>query len=56
MISLFGPDPGYFPAGNCMFKVNNRKIVLKVNNKDTRVFIVSSEHISRLVLVFLLST
>ena len=60
-----------FPAGIYMLKVNNKNTrtrcnyMFKVNNEDTRakrqwrrsgVFIVNFEHISHLVLVFLLLT
>ena len=59
-----------FPAGNYMFKVNNRntrarcEICLKLTIKTPErrhwrrcgVFIVNSEHMSHLVLVFLLLT
>ena len=58
------------PAGNYMFKVNNRntrtrceicsKLTIKVSEKRhwyrSGVFIVNFEHISQLVLVFLLLT
>ena len=52
------------PAGNCMFKVNNRntrtrcEICSKLTIKTWcyGVFIVNFEHISHLVLVFLLLT
>ena len=53
------------PAGNCMFKVNNRNtrkrceicsnLTLKTPERFGS-FIVNFEHISRLVLVFLLLT
>ena len=39
-----------FPAGNYMFKVNSR------NKSRSGIFIVNFEHISHLVLVFLLLT
>ena len=59
-----------FPAGNYMFKVNSRntrtrceicsKLTIKTperrNERRSDVFIVNSEHISHLVLVFLLLT
>ena len=60
---IIGSD--HFPAGNCMFKVNNRntrtrcEICSKLTIKTPRrsgVFIVNFEHISHLVLVFLLLT
>ena len=50
------------PAGNCMFKVNNRntkarcEICSKLTIKISVIFIVNFEHISYLVLVFLLLT
>ena len=58
------------PAGNCMFKVNNRntrtrceicsKLTIKTPERRhlhrSGVFIVNFEHISHLVLVFLLLT
>ena len=54
-------DETVFPvtAGNCMFKVNNRNLRTKceICSKliiKTGVFIVDFEHISHLVLVFLL--
>ena len=59
-----------FPAGNCMFKVNNRntrtwceicsKLTIKIPERRhwrrSGIFIVNLEHISHLVLVFLLLT
>ena len=59
-----------YPAGNCMFKVNNRhtrtrseicsKLTIKTPQRRqwrrSGVFIVNYEHISHLVLVFLLLT
>ena len=56
-----------YPAGNCMFKVNNRntrtrceicsKLTIKTpERRRSGVFIVNFEHISHLVLVFLLLT
>ena len=53
-------DFNTIPAGNYMLKVNNRntrtrcEICSKLNNKG--IFIVNFEHISHLVLVFLLLT
>ena len=58
------------PAGNCMFKVNNRntrtrceicsKLTIKIPERrqwrHSGIFIVNFEHISHLVLVFLLLT
>ena len=59
-----------YPAGNCMFKVNNRntrarceicsKLTIKIPERcqlrRSGIFIVNFEHISHLVLVFLLLT
>ena len=54
------------PAGNYMFKVNNRntrakceicpKLTIKTQERRSSVFFVNFEHISHLVLVFLLLT
>ena len=56
----------YYPAGNYMFKVNNRntrtrcdicsKLTIKTPEWRQNVFIVNFEHTSHLVLVFLLLT
>ena len=48
-----------FPAGNCMFKVNNRNTRTRCEIRHWRrsgIFIVNFEHISHLVLMFLLLT
>ena len=51
---------GFYPAGNYMFKVNNRNTRTRREICSTLaimgVFIVNFEHISYLVLVFLLLT
>ena len=52
-------DSPYLPAGLSLLKVNKMWNMFKVNNKDNRrsgVFIINFEHISHLVLVFLLLT
>ena len=56
----------FYPVGNYMFKVNNRntrarceicsKLTIKTPERRHGVFIVNFEHISHLVLVFLLLT
>ena len=56
----------WYPAGNYMFKVNNRntraryeicsKLTIKTPERRSGVFIVNFEHISHLVPVFLLLT
>ena len=65
-----GKEPTSIPAGNYMFKVNNRntrtmwelcsKLTIKAPERRqwrrSGVFIVNFEHISHLVLVFLLLT
>ena len=62
-VSVTAPPPIFSPAGNCMFKVNNRntrtrcEICSKLTIKRrSGVFIVNFEHKSHLALVFLLLT